>query len=280
MTELYEGQPSSGSSDLALPLPSKRSTINEDLILIIVTYLSYSFQVLIHLSKGGSSLQASTNRLFEAINRNEDGFLLSWALVSPSEQVSKQLYPLCASVLKAVETNTSIIPAKVCSSVRFYAVRCALSVSSNADVSWVWKLLQNISVSYIKSTEGDFKKFSHLHSDLVACITIIESKKESSSDLFRHPSFENFQRQWKTLALKANDSSAAEYISNLLVTIPGDAPMHSTSGLVDVLSKSAVEMQHHLGLQSCELNSLTFCYTDIPLQRMPLRTLLALLLGR
>lgn len=220
---------------LRLPLAIKDAKIEPDILVLISTYLSYSFQTFVQISADKSSfLQDGPAHLARIINSNGDGLILSWVLSSTPMGSQKQLHPLCTSLLKTSELVLRELSPKVSLTIRIYAVRCVLSVSSEEEATWIWKQVRNIAASYVKATSHDIaQSFSNLHVGLVSCVELAKSRGDPC--LFEDPSFNLMCEHWVKIASRANDRRAVDYASSL-ATGPSEQLTRSTQQAIQKLS--------------------------------------------
>lgn len=198
-----------------LPLPSKDTPIETETLLIASTYLSYSLQALLHLGTISPEWEDHLSALTNSITLRENGSLLSWTALSFSAEASKQLQPLCTSLLKVVELKGNNLRPSHSIMIKLFALQCVLTVSSSNDVSWVWKQARNIANSYAKLVSADDStSFALLHAGLMACVEVVRSNK-TLTILLKDPSFETLCQLWVQLAATAQDTDAVNYVENI-----------------------------------------------------------------
>lgn len=205
-----------GDTDiLRLPLAKGDVKVDSDAFQVISTYLSYAFQVFLHIVSNATIAQEKPlGNLTQFIHSDGNGSFLSWITSQWAAGCQKQLYPLCTSLLKTTEVASSRFPPEVSMAVRIYAVRCVLSVASDEEAKWIWKQVRSIAASYVKAISHDpLRSFATLHTNLVACVK--SAKASGNPLLIKDPSFNSMCEQWIKMARKANDRPAADYITSL-----------------------------------------------------------------
>ncbi|KAG8827345.1 hypothetical protein FRC19_003922 [Serendipita sp. 401] len=223
-----------GSKELVIPHPQSELSQDPDLILVIVTYLSYEAHALLH--KEPRLVTSLFWDMVSAVNFTTGGYILSW-LTSPGAQgIADKLLPLCTSLLKAVELKYTVFGEELSVLLRIYAIQCVLSVGSGEEYKWIWKQARNVVKEYIKYKSAASSSFGKIFDkSLMSCVEIAGSRY-GTNDLDADPSFQDLLSEWRRLPVKDRDKAVLGFIG-APTTRSTVNPQFSTSNITIRASK-------------------------------------------
>ncbi|KAG8835933.1 hypothetical protein FRC17_000018 [Serendipita sp. 399] len=225
-----------GDDTYALPHPSIELMQDADVILVVVTYLSYEVHALLH-----EELPLITRILWDMVSETSSatkGYLLSWlTAVSTSDMATKAL-PLCTSLLKAVEVSHKHLDPQLSALLRVYMVQCVLAVASEEEYKWIWKQARNITKDLVRSKTALSSCCRVFDQALMSCVDIARSRHVVAEFETDH-TFKGLLDEWRKLPSSDRDNSVLQYLGTPIVS-PTTEQQVTTSMLTSRASKLSI----------------------------------------